>query len=96
MLAIAEERESFQGASKLVDSARLNIELAAKIEGLLDDRPQTTVVNVLSSPDFLAATAIITEELAPYPEVRLRVADRLAALSGAPALPRAIDVEEVE
>lgn len=94
MLDVAEERKSFHGAANLMREARGTIELIARLENLLDDRPQTTVVNVLASPEFSRAVGVIFEELSGVaPEVRVRIGERLEAMS---ALPAFVDAEVVE
>jgi hypothetical protein len=92
LMTIAEERKSLIGASNLAREIRQSLELVARIRHELEDRPQNVTVNVLATPEFVQAVAVIMEELGPLPDVRVRIADRLAALSG--ALP-VLDVEEV-
>jgi hypothetical protein len=65
----------------LKTAARLQpqIELLAKLIGKLDERPQ---VNILVSPEWVAIGTAVLEPLAPYPEVRAAVAERLLQLEG--------------
>jgi hypothetical protein len=65
----------------LKTAARLQpqIELLAKLIGELDERPQ---VNILVSPEWVAIGTAVLEPLAPYPEVRAAVAERLLQLEG--------------
>ncbi len=53
------------------------VELTAKLVGELDERPQ---VNVLLAPEWLAVRAALLAALRPYPEARVAVAARLAAM----------------
>jgi hypothetical protein len=59
-----------------VRELRATIELLAKITGELDERP-TTVINLLTTEAWIQARQAIVEALAPYPEARLAVANRL-------------------
>jgi hypothetical protein len=63
----------------LKTAARLQpqIELLARLIGELDERPQ---VNVLVSPEWVAARAVVLEALSPYQEARTAVAGRLLQL----------------
>ena len=65
----------------LKTAARLQpqIELLAKLIGELDERPQ---VNIFVSPEWVAIGTAVLEPLAPYPEVRAAVAERLLQLEG--------------
>jgi hypothetical protein len=60
-----------------VREARSLIESIGRFTGELDERPTTTVVNVLTSPDFLDAVQIIQRALEPWPEARVAVAAAL-------------------
>ncbi len=66
-----------QTALKAVDRIHRQIELQAKLLGQLDDRPQ---VNVVVSPEWAAIRATVLVALRPYPEARVAVVERLAAL----------------
>ena len=65
----------------LKTAARLQpqIELLAKLIGKLDERPQ---VNILVNPQWIAARTAMMEVLAPYPQARVAVAQRLDQLEG--------------
>ncbi len=52
-------------------------QLLAKLLGQLDERPQ---VNVVVSPEWAAIRATVLVALSPYPEARVAVVERLAAL----------------
>lgn len=54
---------------------RQTAEVLAKITGELNERPVT--VNLLSSPEILAALNVIYDELRDQPEIRQRIAARL-------------------
>lgn len=62
---------------KAIDRIQRQIELQAKLLGELDDRPQ---VNVLLSPEWSALRGTILTALAPFPDARLAVANRIAQL----------------
>lgn len=66
-----------QTALKAVDRIHRQIELQAKLLGQLDDRPQ---MNVVVSPEWAAIRATVLVALRPYPEARVAVVERLAAL----------------
>jgi hypothetical protein len=55
--------------------ARMGLELLAKLRGELNERPQ--VVNIVASPDWIATRSALFDALAPYPDARLAVAQRL-------------------
>jgi hypothetical protein len=63
-------------ALDVLKELRLQLELLGKATGELDDRPQVTV-NLLSSPEILAALNVVYAELADQPDVRQRIAARL-------------------
>lgn len=79
------------GDSKLMLSAikevRANTELLAKLTHQLSDRP---TVNVLVMPEWMALQATLMEALRPYPQARVAVAERLAALEAGPSGERGI------
>jgi hypothetical protein len=56
------------------------MELAARLVGELDDRPQ---VNVLLAPEWTTVKVALLAALRPYPEARIAVAERLASLEAA-------------
>ncbi len=84
LAVLREARESRNGdlALKAVDRIQKQIELQAKLLGDLDDRP---AINILIAPEWLAARSAMLEALRPYPEARVAVAERLAALGAGDA-----------
>jgi hypothetical protein len=64
-------------ALKAIDRIQRQVELQAKLLGELDERPQ---INLLVAPEWLRTRTVLLEALAPYPEARFAVADRLRAL----------------
>ena len=56
------------------------VELAAKLVGELDERPQ---VNVLLAPEWTTVRVALLAALRPFPEARVAVAERLADLEAA-------------
>ncbi len=73
----ARQGKDLQTALKAVDRIHRQIELQAKLLGQLDDRPQ---MNVVVSPEWAAIRATVLVALRPYPEARVAVVERLAAL----------------
>ncbi len=80
LLIKAEHAGDLRTALAGVREARACVELLAKLAGELDERP---VVNVLVAPEWLGVRAALLEALAPYPEARAAVSDRLLALGAA-------------
>jgi hypothetical protein len=62
---------------KAVDRVHRQIELQAKLRGDLEEGSH---VDVMLSPEWLMARAALSEELQPYPELRVAVAQRLLSL----------------
>ena len=77
LLLAAERAGDIRTALAGVREARACLELLAELEGELDRRP---VVNLLIAPEWLSVRAALFVALAPYPEARAAVADRLLAL----------------
>ena len=65
---------------KAADRLRHQSELLARLIGELDDRPQ---INLLLAPEWLEVRAALLEALAPFPDARAAVAERLLALEAA-------------
>jgi hypothetical protein len=78
---LAEARQAGDPATALraIDRIQRQIELQAKLLGQLDERP---VVNVLVSAEWLQVRSALLTALAPYPEARVAVAERLRGLEG--------------
>jgi hypothetical protein len=66
-----------------IREARGLVETLAKITGELDERSTMQVVNVMTSPEWVAIRLAVMEELAAFPEAAAAVAARL---DGLPAL----------
>jgi len=81
LLLAAERSGDLRTALAGVREARGCIELLARLLGELRDGP---TVNVTISPAWIAIRAEIVGALAPYPDARIAVAERLAALEGGP------------
>ena len=84
-MSVAEDRRHLVAAAGLAKELRGCLELLARLNHELDERPVTVALNVLSSPEFARAVNRMVEALAPYPEARLAAAEALDVL----------DVEEV-
>jgi hypothetical protein len=68
-------------ALKAIDRVQRQIELQAKLLGELDDRPQ---IDIVLTPEWLTARATLLAALAPYPDARVAVAERLLSLEASP------------
>ncbi len=77
LLSVAEERKSLVGGANIAREIRSALELVARLRGELQDKPQSVVVNVLSTGEFASITARLIEALAPWPEARIAAADVL-------------------
>ena len=77
LLDQAEREEKLGPALLAIREARHNLELLAKLTNQLDTRP---TLNLLVAPEWLTVRAVLLAALAPYPEARMAVAGRLAAL----------------
>lgn len=77
LLMRAEQEGDLRTALAGVREARGCLELMAKLLGELKDGP---TVNVTLAPAWIEVRAAIVAVLAPYPEARVAVAARLAAL----------------
>jgi hypothetical protein len=80
LLFAAERAGDLRTALTGVREARGCLELLAKLQGVLDERPQVTVVNVLTSTEWLDTRRALMQALEPYVEARAAVAARLKAL----------------
>ena len=61
------------------DRIQNQLELVAKLIGELNDQPQ---VNILIAPEWLTVRAALLSALAPFPEARRAVAERLLLMEG--------------
>ena len=77
LLRKAERAGKLGTAVMAIGEARRNLELLAKLIGQLDERP---VLNLLIAPEWLTVRATLLSALAPYPEARVAVAERLATV----------------
>lgn len=75
LLLKAESSGDYRAALMGIREARGCLELLAKLQGQLDERP---VINLTISPQWVQLRAVIVQALAPYPEARARVAAALA------------------
>jgi hypothetical protein len=53
------------------------LELMAKLTGQLNEAPQ---LNILMNPEFMKLKSVILTTLAPYPDARLKLSERLAEM----------------
>ena len=66
----------------LLETARTlhpQLELLVQIHGQIKD----VTVNIINSPEFISIQNILLEELAPHPEARLKIAERLSSIDSA-------------
>jgi hypothetical protein len=75
----AEEAGELRTALSAIREARGNLELLAKLVGLLDERP---VVNLNMTPEWLQLQAVIVGALEPFPQARGSVLSALEAIDG--------------
>ena len=76
----AETTGDLRTALGAIREARGNLELLAKLLGELNDAPQ---ISVMVSPEWVSVRTVILAALAPYPDARAAVAERLLALGAA-------------
>jgi transposase-like protein len=79
LLDMAQRKGALVASAQLVRELRSILETLGRITGELDDKPQLTVINLQTSPEWIAVRGALMAALAPYQEARLAVA---AALSG--------------
>ncbi len=79
---LAEQQGDLRTALLGVDKALRCLELYAKIQGQIDDRPQIHMaqISIYASPEWLTVGRALVEELSGYPELKARIAARLMAL----------------
>ncbi len=77
LLAKAVQANDLRTALQAVGQARGNLELLGKLVGQL---AQEGTVNLVVSPEWVMVRATLLGALTPYPEARIAVAGRLAAL----------------
>ncbi|HCG56410.1 MULTISPECIES: hypothetical protein [Brevibacterium] len=80
ILERSEEEGNGQLGLAAIKELRSTVELLAKLTGELDERPQVNVLNVSSSPEWLAIQQAMLEALSPFPEARIAVAGTLEEL----------------
>jgi hypothetical protein len=91
LLRTAEAQGSLQTALQAVREARGLIELTARMTGELDERPQTLVVNLASSQEWIETRSVILAALARHPAARADVVAALAGGAAPDASPQAIE-----
>ncbi len=80
ILDAAEAAGDLREALGAIREARGNLELLAKLVGELDERPTVALV---TAPEWLRVRSVLLAALAPYPDARIAVAERLGALGAA-------------
>lgn len=74
ILRKAEEKGDLKVCLNAIREARENIELLAKLQGELQEG---TIINIWENPEWQNVLCIILEELEGYPEIKLRIKERL-------------------
>lgn len=77
ILMQAERSKSYTIALGAIRETRQTLKLLGKISGELDERPQ---LNILVSPAWISIRDELVKTLAPFPQARAAVAERLLAL----------------
>lgn len=80
--ATAEGKASLSLAA--IRELRSIVETLAKITGELDERPTVQVLNVATSPEWVAVRSALMAALHPFPEAAQAVAGSLAVLEAGP------------
>ncbi len=80
--ATAEGKASLSLAA--IRELRSIVETLAKITGELDERPTVQVLNVATSPEWVAVRSALMAALHPYPEAAQAVANSLTQLEAGP------------
>jgi hypothetical protein len=82
LLARAEEAGEVRSWPGFLREMREQLKLMAELEGRLAAQPQVTLqqVNIYSSPEWLRVGEVLSEILAPYPELKGRVAEKFIEL----------------
>jgi hypothetical protein len=60
-----------------IQTENKQLELMAKLTGQLNEAPQ---LNILMNPEFMRLKSVILTTLAPYPDARLKLSERLAEI----------------
>ena len=81
LLLLAEDAGDLRTALAGIREARGCMELLAKLQGVLDERPQVTV-NVLTTSEWLTVRGALLAALRPYTEARAAASMALLALEG--------------
>jgi transposase-like protein len=79
-LRVAEEVGDGSMIAKLSGQVHQNLELSAKVNGVLGAGSTTINNNLFVLPDYIELRAAITRALAPYPQARAELAEALHAL----------------
>jgi hypothetical protein len=77
LLDAAESKGSLVAGAQLLGQLRMTLETVARLTGELTDAPQVQVLNVATSPDWLALRAAILGALAAHPSARAAVVEAL-------------------
>ena len=77
LLQAAEQDGKVSAALAAVRELRGLLDLLGRVTGEIRDQQPTVTVNLLSSPEILAALNVVYAELADLPDVRQRIAARL-------------------
>ncbi|WP_243092849.1 hypothetical protein [Thermus hydrothermalis] len=78
LLDEARSKGRYAAAVQAIGAATRLLELEAKLLGELDERPSVQVA-LVASPEWARLRAVVLEALAPYPEARAALVERLEA-----------------
>lgn len=78
LLEEARSKGRYAAAVQAIGAATRLLELEAKLLGELDERPSVQVA-LVASPEWARLRAVVLEALAPYPEARAALVERLEA-----------------
>lgn len=76
LLEEARSKGRYAAAVQAIGAATRLLELEAKLLGELDERPSVQVA-LVASPEWARLRAVVLEALAPYPEARAALVERL-------------------
>lgn len=82
LMVAARRSRSIPKELQAIRETRATIELKARIEGDLNDRPQ---VNLLMLPEWITVRELVMTTLEPFPDARAAVAGKLLELEAARA-----------
>jgi hypothetical protein len=86
LVAKAEKRGAMVASAQLLGQWRQVLETLGRISGELNDRPVTNIINLGTSPEWIAVRSALFAVLSQYPDAKAGVIDALSH-----ALPAALE-----